>query len=115
MRNAYRSARHAAPTRAGRLARRILLIVIVLLLLPYALTPLYSFVRPVSTLMVWRWMTGARVVRTFVPLDAIAPILPLTVITSEDARFCRHRGIDWREVAGAIDNADELGDIRGAS
>ena len=85
------------------------------MLLPYVFTLLYLFVRPVSTPMVYRWMTGARVVRTFVPLDDIAPVLPLTVIASEDARFCRHRGIDWKEVAGAIETADEFGDIRGAS
>ena len=102
-------------TVAGRLARWMLVVILVLLLLPYIITPLYLFVRPVSTPMVYRWMTGARVVRTFVPLEAIAPVLPLTVIASEDARFCRHRGIDWKEVASAIEIADEFGDIRGAS
>jgi monofunctional biosynthetic peptidoglycan transglycosylase len=95
--------------------RWTLVVVLVLLLLPYLITLLYLFMRPVSTPMVWRWMTGARVVRTYVPLDAIAPALPLTVIGSEDARFCRHRGVDWKEVASSIENAEELADLRGAS
>jgi monofunctional biosynthetic peptidoglycan transglycosylase len=93
----------------------MLAIILILLLLPYVIAPLYLFVHPVSTPMLWRWMTGARVVRAYVPLEAIAPILPATVIAAEDARFCRHRGIDWKEVADAIESADELGDMRGAS
>jgi monofunctional biosynthetic peptidoglycan transglycosylase len=105
----------SSPLRIGRLVRWVLVIVLVLLLLPYVIAPLYLFVHPVSTPMAWRWMTGERVVRTYVPLDAIAPVLPRTVIAAEDARFCRHRGIDWKEVAEAIENADELGDMRGAS
>jgi monofunctional biosynthetic peptidoglycan transglycosylase len=111
MRNASRSPRSTV----GRLVRWTLVVVLVLLLLPYLITLLYLFMRPVSTPMVWRWMTGARVVRTYVPLDAIAPALPLTVIGSEDARFCRHRGVDWKEVASSIENAEELADLRGAS
>ena len=38
----------------------------------------------------------------------IAPVLPRTVIASEDARFCRHRGIDWAELRDAIEEADDL-------
>ena len=58
---------------------------------------------------------GARVERTVVPLERIAPAVAKTVIASEDARFCRHRGIDWGELRAAIDEADELGEARGAS
>ena len=39
----------------------------VLLILPYALTPLYRVVDPVSTLMLWRWAKRARVERVAVP------------------------------------------------
>jgi monofunctional biosynthetic peptidoglycan transglycosylase len=48
-------------------------------------------------------------------MDRIAPVVAKTVIASEDAKFCRHRGIDWGELRAAIDEADELGDARGAS
>jgi monofunctional biosynthetic peptidoglycan transglycosylase len=37
------------------------------------------------------------------------------VIASEDGRFCRHRGIDWRELRAAIEDADELSEARGGS
>src|SRR5215831_18000805 len=71
-----------------RLAQVMGIILLVVLLLPYLLVPLYRFVNPVSTLMLWRWATGARVVRANVPLERIAPVLPATVISSEDGRFC---------------------------
>jgi monofunctional biosynthetic peptidoglycan transglycosylase len=85
------------------------------LLLPYLLVPLYRVVDPVSTLMVWRWATGARVVRSKVPLERIAPVLPATVIASEDARFCSHRGVDWNEIREALEEADDLSEARGGS
>ncbi len=85
------------------------------LLLPYLLAPLYRLINPVSTLMLGRWIAGAGVTHSYVPLDRIAPILPLTVLASEDARFCSHRGIDWQELQTAIEDADDLTDVRGGS
>ncbi len=98
-----------------RLTWWVLAIILAILLLPYILTPLYRFGHPVSTLMLWRWATGARVERTWVPLDAISPAVPRAVIAAEDARFCTHRGIDWQEVREAIDDADDGGRLRGGS
>ena len=89
--------------------------VLVVLLLPYLLAPLYRFVDPVSTLMLWRWATGARVERAFVPIDRMAAALPATVIASEDARFCSHRGVDWREVRERLEDVDDIGAARGVS
>jgi monofunctional biosynthetic peptidoglycan transglycosylase len=111
------SSRPAAPTRPWlrRLVWTIVVIILVVLLLPYLLVPLYRFVNPVSTLMLARWATGARVVRTFVPMDRIAPALPVTVIASEDGRFCRHRGVDLKELRERIDSADDLSEARGVS
>ncbi len=102
-------------SRAGRLLRWALLMMIGALLLPYLLTPLYRYVSPVSTPMVWRWLTGERVTRTFVPIGAMAPILPRTVIVAEDARFCTHSGVDWQEIRDAIEDADDLDTVRGGS
>lgn len=98
-----------------RILRGLAVVLLVILLLPYVLTPIYRFVDPISTLMLGRWITGRPVVRTVVPLDAIAPVLPLTVIASEDARFCRHSGIDWEGLQQAIDEADDLSEVRGGS
>jgi monofunctional biosynthetic peptidoglycan transglycosylase len=86
-----------------------------LLLSPYLVAPLYNFGRPVSTLMAWRWLTGARVERTWVPLGAMSPALPLAVIAAEDAKFCRHHGIDWGELRAAFREAEDLSEMRGAS
>ena len=98
-----------------RLLRAMLIVLLLILLLPYALAPLYHFVNPVSSLMLWRKATGARVERTWSPLSAIAPVLPRTVIASEDARYCTHRGIDFGELRNAIEDADDLSEMRGGS
>ena len=107
----------AEPRRSSafRLLRALAVLILALLLLPYLLTPLYRFVDPVSTLMLWRWVTGKRVERSVVPLERIAPVLPLTVIASEDARFCTHSGIDWQELQVAIEDAEDFSEVRGAS
>ncbi|MDX2288247.1 MAG: monofunctional biosynthetic peptidoglycan transglycosylase [Hyphomicrobiaceae bacterium] len=57
---------------------------------------------------------GARVRRTFVPLEQVSPWLVKSVIASEDGRFCTHWGIDPREVVAAIRRARN-GRPRGAS
>ena len=75
----------------------------------------YRVVTPVSTLMLGRWLTFHSVARDAVPLDAIAPGLPLAVLASEDARFCRHDGVDWDALRDVLDDADEDGPSRGAS
>jgi monofunctional glycosyltransferase len=99
-----------------RWLRLLLVVVVVLLLLPYAIAPLYRFGQPVSTPMAWRWATGGRVQRSFVPLDRIAPILPLTVIIAEDGGFCRNRGIDLGAVREALrESDDDIEEARGGS
>jgi monofunctional biosynthetic peptidoglycan transglycosylase len=98
-----------------RLVQVVAIGLALVLLLPYLLVPLYRVVDPVSTLMLWRWATGARVVRSKVPLERIAPALPATVVASEDARFCSHRGVDWAEIREAMEEADDLSEARGGS
>ena len=92
-----------------------MLALLALLLLPYALTVLYVAVPPVSTLMLWRWATGQRVERIWVPLEAIALTLPRAVIGAEDARYCSHWGVDFKEIQEAIADADDLSEARGGS
>jgi monofunctional biosynthetic peptidoglycan transglycosylase len=89
--------------------------VLALLSLPYVLVPLYRVINPVSTLMLWRWATGGRIERAFVPLQRMAPALPLTVIAAEDGRFCRHRGIDWEEIRDQIEDLEDIREARGVS
>ena len=101
--------------RLSRLARGAALALALVLLLPYVLVPLYRVINPISTLMLWRWATGARVERSFVPIERMAPALPVTVIASEDSRFCTHGGIDWREIRERLEDVDEISAARGVS
>jgi monofunctional biosynthetic peptidoglycan transglycosylase len=96
---------------------RVALSVIILfpLLLPYLIAPLYRFVQPVSTPMLWRWAKGERVERIFVPLNRIAPALPLTVIVAEDGSFCHNRGVDLGALREALQQADDIEEARGGS
>lgn len=98
-----------------RILRPVALVLLVILLLPYVVAPLYRVVDPISTVMLWRRLSGQRVERIVVPLDRIAPALPLAVTVAEDQRFCVHHGIDWGELRDAVETADEGGALRGAS
>ena len=89
----------------------MLLILLALLLLPYVLAPFYHVGHPVSTLMAWRWLKGAPVSRQWVDLGAMSPALPRSVVASEDAKFCRHHGVDWDALREVIDDAED-GEVR---
>jgi monofunctional glycosyltransferase len=96
--------------------RAAVLIVLVVLLLPYLLAPLYRAGHPVSTLMAWRWLRGAPVARQWIDFSAISPALPPAVVGAEDAKFCSHHGVDWGALREAIDDAEEEGEAtRGGS
>jgi monofunctional biosynthetic peptidoglycan transglycosylase len=93
----------------------MLMVIAAVLLLPYLLVPLYRVVNPVSTLMLWRWANGARVERSFVPIERMVPALPITVIAAEDGRYCSHRGIDWQEIRDRLEDVDDISEARGVS
>ena len=95
-----------------RAFRILLLILLVVLLLPYLVAPFYRAGHPVSTLMAWRWVKGAPVVRPWIDFNAISPALPRSVVGSEDAKFCSHHGIDWDALQDAIDDAGD-GEVAG--
>ena len=107
--------RRLYPSNAYRFIGIVAVVLVGILLIPYVLTPLYLFVRPVSTLMLWRSLSHARVERVWVPLDTISSDLPLAVIVAEDARFCTHSGIDFQELREALDEADDISEARGGS
>ncbi len=97
------------------LAMLLLIVAAILLVLPYAIAPFYRFVDPVSTPMIWRWATGARVERKVLPLSQIAPALPLAVIVAEDGTFCHNRGIDLGAIREALRQSGDIEESRGAS
>ena len=53
--------------------------------------------------------------RRWTPLDAIAPALPIAVLSSEDARFCQHHGVDFDAIALVFRQGGDGGPNRGAS
>jgi len=108
-----------SPRRRTTLLRRL---VSLAYLLPFALIVLflvlaivYSQTRPPSMLMLGRWLTGQTVDRRWVGLNEISRNLVAAVVTSEDARFCSHHGVDWVEMRSAIDDDEEGVRSRGAS
>jgi monofunctional biosynthetic peptidoglycan transglycosylase len=105
----------ATRSKAFRIVRAIVLVLIVLVLLPYLIVPLYRFIDPPSTLMMWQRITLQRVEQTWMPLTAISPNLPRAVIASEDGQFCSHRGVDFGELRAVFESADDLSDMRGGS
>ncbi len=98
-----------------RLLLSLGIVLLTLLVLPYLIAPLYRFIQPVSTPMLWRWATGSRVERIAVPLARIAPALPLAVIVAEDGSFCRNGGIDLGAMREAFEQASDIEEARGAS
>jgi monofunctional biosynthetic peptidoglycan transglycosylase len=101
--------------RMRRLAVIAAIVVATLILVPYLIAPFYRVIDPVSTLMLWRWATGARVERVWLPIDRIAPTLPLAVIVAEDGTFCHNHGIDLGAMREALEQFDDSGIERGAS
>ncbi len=94
----------------------MLLILLVALLVPYLVTPFYRTGHPLSSLMAWRYMTGAPMSRQWIDFAAISPMLPRAVVAAEDAKFCSHHGIDWGALREVIDDAEEDGEVtRGGS
>jgi monofunctional glycosyltransferase len=90
----------------------------ILALYPLLFTLIYAVVPPpVSNVQILRLFSGNGLTKDWVSLDAMSPHLARAVITSEDARFCEHHGVDWVEVQGVVEDAfdDDEGPIRGAS
>jgi len=102
-------------SRVWRVLRTAAFCILALIALPYLIAPFYAVGRPVSTLMLWRNLTAQRVERIYTPLSQISPLVPLSVIVAEDGRFCTHHGIDFAELRSALEQADDLDEMRGGS
>ncbi len=101
--------------RVPRPVRVVLFALLAVLVAPYLLVPFYAFGQPVSTEMLWRRMSGDRVVRTWVSLAWVDPDLVRAVVVAEDGRFCVHSGLDFTQIQDAIQDAESLEDVRGGS
>lgn len=104
--------------RLRRFLRPAVYVLAIIVALPLVLTLVYAVVPPpVSNIMLLRALGGAGIDKQWVSLEDMSPHLPRAVISSEDARFCEHRGVDWREFQGVIEDALDKDEapVRGAS
>ncbi len=102
-------------THIGALGRGVLWASFTLIGLFAGLVALYSFVDPVSTLMLARTARGEGYQRIPVRLDAVAPAAVAAVIASEDASFCDNDGVDWGALREVMRGARDGEPKRGAS
>ena len=66
------------------------------------LTILLRFVDPpVSSEMLRAKFNGQTIKQNWVPIEQISPHLIKAVIMAEDARYCLHNGVDWRQMEQA--------------
>jgi monofunctional glycosyltransferase len=108
----------ASPARRSlnlRPLRTLFVVIVLVLLVPYVLTPFYAVGHPVSSLMLWRSVTGRPVERRWIDLAAMSPYLPRAVVSAEDAKFCSHHGIDWEALREVVDDAEDGEVTRGGS
>jgi monofunctional glycosyltransferase len=88
-------------------------VVLVLVAIPLVLTPIYIFVPPVSTLMIYDRIVDGPIERQWVPFDEISKTLVASAVMSEDQKYCSHWGVDWEEIDKVLDDFDD--NPRGAS
>lgn len=77
----------------------------------------FRHVDPPGSMLIWSHQSEGRAVdQRWVPLDRISPHLVRAVIMSEDNQFCRHHGVDVRELLTLLERAETIDDIsRGGS
>jgi monofunctional biosynthetic peptidoglycan transglycosylase len=99
------------------MARRVVLALLALLLLPYVLIFVYllPFIHPVSTLMLRDLLLLRGYDRQWVSLDDIAPVLVQSVMMSEDGQYCFHGGVDWGEMRVLVEDTLKGETTRGGS
>jgi monofunctional biosynthetic peptidoglycan transglycosylase len=105
-------------SRARRIVKWLSYFAGLLVAWPVVMTLAYTVVPPpVSNIMVLRALHGAGIDKQWMSLDEMSPNLARAVISSEDARFCQHWGVDWAEFQDAVLDPIDAGEAptRGAS
>ena len=101
---------------ARRFFRRLAVVTVVVICAPLVLLPAYSAIDPpITTVMIAKRIAGASINKAWRPIEAISPHLVRAVIVAEDARFCAHSGIDWRQVEEVLSDSENGSQLRGAS
>jgi monofunctional biosynthetic peptidoglycan transglycosylase len=63
---------------------------------------------PITWLMLAEWRRLGTIERQWVPLEAMAPTVPLAAVAAEDANFCRHWGFDLEGIRDALADTERL-------
>lgn len=96
--------------------RPILTALLILALLPIGAVAIHRIVPPPTTLlMVKQAVAGNGLTYRWRGLDDISPRLVEAVIAAEDARFCEHRGFDFKAIEKALDSNARGRKVRGGS
>jgi monofunctional biosynthetic peptidoglycan transglycosylase len=94
------------PSRLRRAALILAALIVGYAALVLVLIVAYRWVDPPrSALMIATHLTGQTVVYGPVPISSISSYLQRAVITSEDARFCQHAGVDWDALYEAMQDS----------
>ena len=84
--------------------------------LSIAMTVAYRWINPpITLLMISQAFDGAKINKTWVPLDQISPNLVRASIASEDNNYLGHRGFDLGAIYDALDERQQGKRQRGAS
>ncbi len=103
---------------SGALARRVAIIVVLVVLLgpPLAVIVFRFIPPPVTELMLQRLVQGYGLDYQWRPLSQISPAMTEAAVASEDARFCTHHGFDFEAMRKAMaHNERRPGRIKGGS
>lgn len=76
-------------------------------LLAILLTLVYSVIPPLSLPVIGRTLALKEIHWRWRSLDNISPNLARMVLSAEDARFCKHGGVDWKAVEKVVDKAQK--------
>jgi monofunctional glycosyltransferase len=99
-----------------RVFRTLVLVALIVIAATLGQVLAYRWITPpTSTLMLAQHVTGTAILREWRPLDRISPNLARAVIMSEDAGFCGHRGVDWKELARVYEQSLDGGSTGGGS
>ncbi len=99
-----------------RRGRPILTALLILALLPIGAVAIHRIVPPPTTLlMVKQAVAGNGLTYHWRGIDDISPRLVEAVIAAEDARFCEHRGFDFKAIEKALDSNARGRKVRGGS
>ncbi len=99
-----------------RVVRILAKVALVFVIVSVLWVGVYRFVPvPFTWTMAGDLLAGRSVTKQWMPLSAMDPDMARAAIAGEDARFCEHRGFDWKGIASAAYSNAQGRRLRGGS